>query len=306
VLRAYPGVAGRWRLASALIAGRLDGSASLWRLGEHIPALPLRSKDGVTVRLQPDRGYLELYLFGTYEPANARAFSRLVRPGDTIVDVGANVGYFAALLARWVGASGRVIAFEPVPHLADAARQTIADNGVEDVVCLQRRAVGAAPGHIAVHTFRGLPLGHASTTTLGRADAVAHECELTTLDVALGDELGVERVDFVKIDVEGAERDVLAGATRLLARPDAPIVHFEVNRRCLEDRGLLAAQVVEPLRDAGYDELWRIGRAGRLQRLAFTDVTDEGADYLALASRSGRTVDGRRRGPAAAGRCDER
>lgn len=294
LLRAYPFFRGRWRVASLLLAGRFDGAPRVARdLADRIPAEVIRSKRGVSIQVGPDRAYLELYVFGTYEAANTRAFARLVRPGDTVIDIGANFGWYTALFARWVGDRGRVLAFEPVPSLASLARRAIELNGVANIVDLETLALGASEGSLTLHTFAGLPLGHASTSDLGRADATEHRSRASTLDSVL-EMQGIERVDFVKLDVEGSERDVLCGASSLLSRPDAPIVHFEASDECLRDRGLAAAEVFAPLAEAGYDRLYRVDRSGALVHVK---APAEGAtgDYVALAARSGRLE--RMRGP---------
>jgi FkbM family methyltransferase len=281
LLRRYPFARGRWRVASTVIRTDPRGSpaldrvelASLLRDGEL-----LRCRHGLRVAARPDAGYVDAFLFGEYEPAQTRVYRSLVRPGDTVVDVGANFGWYTALFAGAVGEHGRVLAFEPLEHLCVLLRETLALNGSPSQVHVHSCALGSASGSLDVFTFAGLPHGHASSSDLGRDDAIAHTCPLERLDDVLARE-GVGHVDFMKIDVEGHERDVLLGAPALLAREDAPIVAFEINRECLHHRGLRARDVESLFRDTGFRHLWRVTTRGLVPQR--TPIPDFDSDYVA-------------------------
>lgn len=149
------------------------------------------------------------------EPGTHRCLKALVDPGMTIADVGANVGMLTLSFARSVGAQGKVYAFEAEPEFQDLLAKSFALNGVPWVE-LQRRAAGRKAG---TATFHVSPIaGHSSLYDLPADEAPASKqitVEVVTLDEALAE---VPRVDLVKIDVEGAELDVLAGMQGLIAR----------------------------------------------------------------------------------------
>src|SRR5207244_7537364 len=154
-----------------------------------------------------------------------------------VFDIGANFGWYTGLLARQVGPRGKVHAFEPLPTVAAMTRDTIAMNGLVHAVELTNEGLGSTSGTFTVYTFSELPHGHASATDLGRADAVPHLCRITTLDAYVATRR-TARIDFMKVAVEGHEFEVFQGATRTLSGTEAPIVSFEINRRCLDSRGL--------------------------------------------------------------------
>jgi FkbM family methyltransferase len=220
--------------------------------------------------------YVGLYLYGEYEARQSRLYRRLVRPGDVVVDAGANFGWYSVLFSEAVGAEGHVYAFEPVPFIADLARDTISLNDRFGVVTLAGAGLGEAPSSFTVFTFPGSPHGEASASTRGRPEAVPHDCTLTSLDVAVR-ENGIEHIDFMKVDVEGYERALFVGGRETLATDDAPLIAFEINDECLEYLGLTPALVEQSLLDVGYTDFFAVRKAvSKVSGL----VAGEG-DYLA-------------------------
>jgi FkbM family methyltransferase len=235
------------------------------------------TRHGVRVRVMPDGMYRDVYFWSDYEPYNTKIFRRIVRPGDVALDVGANFGWFTVLFARWVGEAGHVHAFEPVPYIRKLAEETIALNGVGSRVTLNQVGLGRENATSPIFTFSGLPHGHASGTDLGREDAVRHDCQIRRLDDYCHEQ-GIDAVGFMKVDVEGFERDVFAGAERILSSRDAPIVAFEINRGCLAHRSLTPSAVVAPLRDFGYSEFFTFSTRAGVERL---DIEHANGDCLA-------------------------
>lgn len=289
LLRAWPTQRGRWRLASLLLVSSPRGGDVLEaRLVPNLPDEVVNTAVGVALRVRPDSHFLSPYLFGDYEPESGRVLQRLLSPGDVVLDVGANIGWYAALFGKAVGARGRVVAFEPLPHFAEAARGTIALNELDGTVEIRETGIGAVMGELIIHTFHGLPGGHASASDLGRIDAEPHRCPVSTLDGEV-ERHGLEEIALLKVDVEGFEREVFEGASALLARGDAPAVHFEVNQTCLRARGLTPADTFAPLKAAGYDALWRIDQAGRPVDLQ-EPLADVDGDYVAAKGAAAARV----------------
>lgn len=148
---------------------------------------------------------------GTYEAPNVRQVVRVLRPGQVFYDVGAHVGYYTLLAARLVGERGRVVAFEPVARNLALLRRHLRLNGLRNVE-VRPVAVGSAPGAVG---FAYDPREH-STGRLAATVGNLH-VQVTTLDVTVEVD-GAAVPDLIKIDVEGAEYDVLVGAQRLLER----------------------------------------------------------------------------------------
>ena len=224
----------------------------------------VRCRHDIRLRLHRDRAFIWPYLYGEYEEVVSGVFGRLIKPDDVIVDVGASFGWYSTLFARWAGTAGSVHAFEPVPKFAALAKDTLELNGVATAT-LNVLGLGRQPGQFVVYTFAGLPLGHASANDLGRSDAEAHVCRLTTLD-AYVQTARLDRIDFLKVDVEGGERDVFLGAREVLSR-QKPVIGFEINVECLRARDLQPGEVFEALRVCGYDFFWLINDRGKLEAL---------------------------------------
>jgi FkbM family methyltransferase len=158
------------------------------------------------------------------EPGTRRLLTRLLLPGMMFVDVGAHIGLLTLAGARAVGPQGRVVALEPTPITFDLLIRALAISGLGDLVEAQRLACGALPERRAFHV--ATVLGHSSLlepATVGSDRGVQWiEVDVVRLDDVLP--TGA-RVDVVKIDVEGAELDVLAGMTRILREnPDLAII----------------------------------------------------------------------------------
>jgi len=195
-----------------------------------------------------------IYLLGAFERRVARAFRRLVRPGSTVLDVGANVGAHTLPLARLVGPDGRVLAFEPTDWAFAKLTANVALNRdlaprirLEQLFLTERD-----DAHAPERVFSSWPLEPTPDVhprLRGRAMA-AGTARAMTLDTA-SERAGARKIDFIKIDVDGYEPDVLAGAARVLRR-DGPTVLVELAPYLLEERGLGPDAVLQPLRAAGY------------------------------------------------------
>lgn len=175
------------------------------------------------------RGKMLRVLLGTYDRAQTELFARVLRPGMVVFDVGAHAGYFTLLATRLTSPGGRVVAFEPDPRNLASLGANVRLNSLADVVVVGK-AVADAVGR------RGFRSGTGSGT--GRLSDSDHEStvETTTLD-AYGLDSGLAPA-AIKIDVEGAELEVLAGAERTLTSHH-PLIFLsthgaELHRRCCE------------------------------------------------------------------------
>jgi FkbM family methyltransferase len=195
------------------------------------------------------------FAYGFCEPA-ARAMQSLLRPGDVMVDAGANIGLFTVLAAARVGPHGQVIACEPSTATMELLRENVARNDF-DWVELREVALAERPGRLEMQVFEP-GSGYSSFAPAETSRASSIEVEVTTLDQVAGPLL--ERTRLVKLDVEGAELRALRGAGVLIerARPDF-IVELEPEH--LERQGSSLAEVQALFDDAGYLG-YAIGGAG--------------------------------------------
>jgi len=183
--------------------------------------------------------YVNGYWIGNYEYDIQRAIARLLEPGGVFYDVGANAGFFSVMASARVGVSGRVFSFEPLEENIASVREQIAINDLSQVE-LVPMAMGASEG---TATFYFAP-GANSVAHLGEAPA-AGEREVTVQVTTLDTFAAKHRAPtLVKIDVEGAETDVLAGARATIEKGTRFLI--ELHGR---DKGEAVART---LREAGY------------------------------------------------------
>lgn len=179
----------------------------------------IRTADGYAVVPSADTTLTTMLIdadIGGLEPGTRTVLRRLLQPGGTFVDVGAHIGLLTLVAARVVGAAGRVHAFEASPDTFALLERTVAMNHVAPPVVARSMAVGAVAERRTFHVRN--VMGHSSLYDFADSDEgwtikdVAVEVRPLDDLIAPG-----ERVDVVKIDVEGAELDVLAGMKRILA-----------------------------------------------------------------------------------------
>ena len=159
---------------------------------------------------------------GWLEVSVQEAFRRLLGPGDVLYDVGANIGFFSLVGARLVEPGGRVYAFDPVPENAEAVRVNAALNGIGNVTVLER-AAGAARGRDRLLRVEDLSWSQLESQGWHPKTVDAVEVEVVPIDelVASGE---VQPPTLVKIDVEGAELDVVRGMAQTIERHRPAIV----------------------------------------------------------------------------------
>jgi FkbM family methyltransferase len=191
-------------------------------------------------------------LRGQYEQDEVRFVRHVLKGGDSAIDVGAHIGFFAMQMAARVGAAGRVYAFEPLDANADLLERSILENTFADRLMFRRAAVGAAPG-TATLTFPAETLNSGGAYLLrDGTDALTGNQKKDVPIVAL-DALDMRRpVRFIKMDVEGAEPQVVRGAARLLAE-DRPLILSELHPIQLQRAsGMTADEFLAQLGALGY------------------------------------------------------
>jgi len=172
----------------------------------------------------------------------------LLRPGSVAIDIGANIGVWS-LLAAERRRDARIHAFEPVPEVAAHCRRHIALNRIDTIV-LNVAAVAAESGVASFYAIRTANTG-ASSLIRRRFPADEIRVPVVTLD-AYVERASLDRVDVLKVDVEGAERLVFIGGGRTLSRADAPAIFFEVDERLCAAAGTTPRAVKELLIAYGY------------------------------------------------------
>ncbi len=226
------------------IAAYRTGEAVVRALGPGVTAWAALS-DGGEVRVPlDDHGFRRLWLHGDYEP-DIVAFARAVlRPGDTAVDVGANVGVHSLRFAALVGEHGRVHAFEPNDELVKVLRGSVRHNGWEDRVMVHDIALGEASGTGTLYVNDSVGL----LSSITQADWLAESAEQTIQISRLDDVEAVwaSPIRLLKVDVEGGELAVLRGGSSLIKTSPPRYLIVEVSS------SVDAQPLVEWVSDRGY------------------------------------------------------
>jgi FkbM family methyltransferase len=206
----------------------------------------------------------EVCLTGYYEPPVTRLMQRRLHAGGAMVDVGANWGYFSLLAAAAVGTAGHVVALEPDPRQFLALDSNIRLNGFTQVTAIRQAAAAGAGGALLLGYADDAANRGISRLGSSSPDRPSFEVECTAVDSVIRD---LPRVDTIKVDVEGAEIDVLRGMKDGLSSRRYASIFLELHPEQLADRGESADACLRLLLDAGYRG-WTIDQSPNSYRRA--------------------------------------
>jgi FkbM family methyltransferase len=227
-----------------------------------------------------------IYLLGAFERSTVKALQRLAVPGSVVFDIGANIGAHTLGLARSVGPAGRVFAFEPSDFAFSKLKRNLALNpALESQTLAHQILLAAEPNaQLPPKIYASWPLlaeepvhpklrGRFSTTSNARVD---------TLD-AFVERHGIQRLDLMKIDVDGHEYQVLKGGAKTLAQFQ-PILLMEMSPYVQDEQNHGFAALVALLRDAAYSvEDASTGKPLSLQVSELRDLIPDGASINVVA-----------------------
>jgi FkbM family methyltransferase len=304
------GSAPKWvRLAARLIpwlpAGRYRAIARLGRNPPPTFRMRMHSSMGGQWFLCDLRDSIarEVCFTGLYEPQETAVVRDVLKPGMTFVDVGANWGYFTLLAAHLVGPEGRVLSLEPDPRLFQTLSSNLAMNRLDQVRALQLAAADA-PGLLSLAGFderqgnfglsRIVEKGdiHLFTNGDGQTDVAMpvpgtgtamNGCRIFSvaarpLDDVLA-EAGIDAIDLLKMDIEGAEGMALRGMQETLSRRRVRRLLLELHPSQLQEHGQSAAEIIGRLQEWGYAG-WRIDHSPKRNRRAAYHRTASLRDIL--------------------------
>lgn len=189
-----------------------------------LPSVVVATRLGNRWKLDLKEGIdLSIYLMGGFELKAIKALSRIVKPGMTVLDIGANIGAYTLPLAAMVGDTGRVIAVEPTEWAFNKLKENLSLNPkiMGRVIPQQMMLLGSSDASLVTSRFSSWPLtgdraggGGLHPVTLGRSMST-QGAKAMTLDDLL-QQLGLSGVDVIKLDVDGSELEVLRGARGFL------------------------------------------------------------------------------------------
>lgn len=235
-------------------------------LAPKAPTLSVWLEPGLRLDIDPSTivGKL-IYFYGSCEPEVAACLSKLLRPGMTVIDAGANVGELALRCARIVGSQGCVYAIEASPQTASTLRQNIAANQLTNIEVIEA-ALAEAAQPLTFHF--GTESDSHSSSLYEPSDRSGN---FTTVQGISLDELiedkAIPRVDLLKMDVEGAELRAFAGGKTLLSRATRPTILFEYNKIVADRAGWTLRDAFDALMPYGY-HLAVIGPRGNWNTVA--------------------------------------
>jgi FkbM family methyltransferase len=231
VLEVTP-IRGKGRLAELVFRGKAT----------EITCHPL---SGVTIHLNPQQRIERLMWAGAYEPDLVRMLKSFLKPGMVFLDLGANVGYFSAIAAALVGVHGRVFAFEPAPNCFTRLQRNLS---VFPQAFVYNCAASDRPGQTGFY----LHSKEDGWGSLFSDQDLRERIEVNTIRLDdWAQDAAIERVDFLKIDIEGGEYRALLGAQALLKR-FRPLVIAELNTVCLSRDQRTPDDVLDLLAEAQY------------------------------------------------------
>jgi len=170
------------------------------------------------------------FIVGTMEK-DFRVFERLLRPGATVLDLGAHIGLYSLYAAKIVGPKGRIYAFEPDPRIYPLLVKNIDVNGFSGVIHAEQKAVLHVNGPVSFYLSGPQEPGYSSIYPTGIKDPQCIKVEAVTLDSFLAS-LGWPAIDIIKMDIEGSELLAFQGMKEVVRRnPQLKmIVEFGVSR----------------------------------------------------------------------------
>jgi FkbM family methyltransferase len=207
-----------------------------------------------------------LFVGSGFEEGEMRLLHRLAKPGFNVFDIGANIGLYSVMLGKLVGPQGKIWSFEPFAPIASYLKENVKLNELENVSIFET----AISDNVGTADFHVFPEGSDVYNSLGasirnveKLNAVRKiEISTTTLDNFAAAQ-GIQQIDLIKLDVEGAEQRVISGAEQLISRSPNIKILMELYDPSAEQCGCSNKQLMQMLQEWGFN-IYRIDPGGLL------------------------------------------
>ena len=258
IFRAWPFAFGHDRLMTLLHPSPVNLSAMISKLR------------GFNIRIKYDPNtFLGRYIYfrGIYEEAIIKKMKRVIKPGMTVLDVGANIGLHSLVAASIVGPTGAVIAIEPYSGNRNLLNENIKMNGFDNIQVFGY-ALGKKNGKGRIYLTNKNNPGEATLRPKGKSTPeLTEEITVRSLDSMLED-LKISKIDVVKIDTEGAELDILEGGEKFISCHPPKALFIE----CIDDHliqfGKTSLALINWLKEKKYQVFgWRKGRWKKVEAI---------------------------------------
>lgn len=182
---------------------------------------------------------------GVWEETSTNLVKNLIKPGDVVLDVGANMGYYTSLIAKLAGPNGHVHAFEPTKHFVQALKRNVEENGFKNI-SIHEYGLSDRESELVIYINNSTASLHMDPSVSGTFQETVR---LFPLD-GIAPTLGLSRLDFIKIDVDGHEPQFLRGAEETL-RWFRPRILLEVNHTDYLEAGVTAWDFYDYIKGLG-------------------------------------------------------
>ena len=253
---------------------RLPLVGTVWFAGKRLAGRWLASGQGVLIDVggKPTRvhPFTIVYSIGEWEPYTEELFQNAIKPGYTVLDIGAHHGYFSILAARQAKTEGKVYAIEPAPENFQILKKNIELNQLTNVIPVNKAATDT---NVNASFFIAKPNDvQGSLFPTLRTDEYSVPVECITIDELLDG----KSVDVVKMDIEGAEPFALKGMKKTLANSPNIVLFLEFHGPWLKRAGVEPQEFLDQLNESGFEcQLINDGRK-LLQPLKLELTPEEG------------------------------
>jgi FkbM family methyltransferase len=229
-----------------------------------------RTISGHTLRL-PTRFYR--FFADNYEEDNFKFLFDKVKPGDVVLDFGGHIGLFAVIASQATGPTGKVYSFEPSPSTNQLLQKSVAINNADGIIKTFQKAVGGSVGKTTFFVSDG-QADNANSLVNYKEDRPFHgiDIEVTTID-AFVKEQQLTKVNFVKIDVEGAEYDALQGGVETFNK-FKPTCILAIHPEPIKAKGDSLEAIFDFVQSLHYKALYNGQPISKEAFCAYTDLID--------------------------------
>ena len=191
---------------------------------------------------------LSLSINGVYEAFETNCVKKIIKKDDVVIDVGANIGYYTLIFAKLVGSEGKVFAFEPEPNNFHLLRKNVELNNYHNVALVQK-AVTNITGRVNLYLSKEDSGQHKIYDAHDNVDSL--EVDAVRLDDYFENFVGT--IDFIKMDVEGAERLVIEGMSSILQRIKSIKMMIEFSPILIKKLGIEPLEYLQMIHEYGFD-----------------------------------------------------
>ncbi len=278
------------------LAGRtwslLNPKAIAWRyIKKRHPNKPIIAKLGKDLKVRiyaHDVIGRSIYVNRMFEPAECKFIISFLKPGMLFLDVGANLGQYTLIAAQRTGEKGQVHSFEPSKRMFAELEFNVQINNLSATCTLNNVALSNNKGTAKLSRYQaGAEVyGSLGTQHRGRTPIIGYELVATTTIDTYLKEKGIDHVDLIKMDIEGAELLALQGGCRILSGSAAPAVLLEMADENTAGFGYRAIEIWDYLESLGY-HVYRFNKHGQISNLTNRPEGLISDNFIALKSSSG-------------------